>query len=82
MLQRKKGKVTGLVSYTLGKTTRQFTNINNGNPFPYKYDRRHEIKMAMVWQASKKLELSCDWIFATGNAISAPSAKPVKIAIR
>ena len=29
------------LSYTLSKTTRRFSKINNGNEFPYKFDRRH-----------------------------------------
>lgn len=72
LLQKKKGEITGLVSYTLSWSQRRFANINEGKIFPYKYDRRHEAKMAMVWQPSKRFELSCDWIFSTGNAISLP----------
>lgn len=74
LFQKKKGKLTGLVSYTLSWSDRQFANINGGRTFPYKYDRRHEVKMAMIWQPSKRFELSCDWVFATGNAISLPKA--------
>ncbi|MEO8404850.1 MAG: TonB-dependent receptor [Chitinophagaceae bacterium] len=72
LLQKNKGKLTGLLSYTLSKSTRTFDNINNGKPFPYKYDRRHEIKMALVWKPSRRLELGCDWLFSTGNAVSLP----------
>jgi hypothetical protein len=74
LFQKKTGKLTGLVSYTLSWSNRQFANINNGKTFPYKYDRRHEVKMAMVWQPSKRFELSCDWLFATGNAVSLPKS--------
>jgi outer membrane receptor for ferrienterochelin and colicin len=73
LLQKKKGEITGLISYTLSWSQRRFANINQGKVFPYKYDRRHEAKMAMVWQPSKRFEMSCDWIFSTGNAISLPT---------
>ncbi|HEX2629412.1 MAG TPA: TonB-dependent receptor plug domain-containing protein [Chitinophagaceae bacterium] len=72
LVQKKKGKITGLASYTLSWSQRKFDNINGGKIFPYKYDRRHEAKLALVWQPSKRFEMSCDWIFATGNSISLP----------
>ena len=31
---------TGSLAYTLSKNTRCFSDINFGEPFPYKYDRR------------------------------------------
>ena len=74
MLQKKRGEVTGLVSYTLGKTTRQFDNINDGKAFPYKYDRRHEVKTAVMWKPVQRFELAASWVFYTGNAISLPIA--------
>jgi hypothetical protein len=74
MLQKKQGRLTGLVSYTLGKSTREFKNINNGNPFPYKYDRRHEVKAAVMWKPNKRFEMGANWVFSTGNAISLPVA--------
>jgi len=74
MLQKRKGKVSGLVSYTLGKSTRTFAAINDGKSFPYKYDRRHEVKTAVIWKPSQKFELGANWLFSTGNAISLPEA--------
>lgn len=32
---------SGSIAYTLSKTTRQFPEINQGKPFPFKFDRRH-----------------------------------------
>jgi hypothetical protein len=71
-LQKRKGKLTGLVSYTLSWSRRKFENINGGKEFPFKYDKRHEVKTAIVFKASPKFELSCDWILSSGNAISLP----------
>ena len=39
------GDVTGWVGYTLSKTTRKFDDINLGEPFPAKYDRRHDLSV-------------------------------------
>lgn len=46
--QKKKGRTTGMVGYTLSRTARRFANLNNGETFPYKYDRRHDLKMAVI----------------------------------
>ncbi|MDB5191973.1 MAG: hypothetical protein JWQ96_1536, partial [Segetibacter sp.] len=74
-VQRKKGKTTGLMGYTLSWTNRQFANLNFGNVFPYRYDRRHDFKTAVVHKVSKRVELSADWVFGTGQAISLPAEK-------
>lgn len=72
MLHKKKGAVTGIVSYTLGRSLRHFTNINEGKAFPYKYDRRHDFKVAAVWKVSPRVECSLGWFYSTGHAISLP----------
>ncbi len=76
-VQRKKGKTTGLLGYTLSWTNRQFTNLNFGNTYPYRYDRRHDLKAAIVHKISKRVELSADWVFGTGQAITLPVEKYV-----
>lgn len=74
-IQRKKGRTTGLLGYTLSWTNRQFDNINFGKTFPYRYDRRHDFKVAVVHKLSPKIELSADWVYGTGQAISLPAEK-------
>ncbi len=67
-LQKKYGKTTGMAGYTLSFSDRTFANLNNGQTFPYKYDRRHDIKLAAVHQVNKKIQLSADWVFGSGAA--------------
>ena len=71
-VQKKKGKFTGMLGYTLSWTNRTFANLNNGQTFPYKYDRRHDFKVAGVYSISKDIELSAEWVYGTGNAITLP----------
>ena len=71
-LQKKKGKFSGMLGYTLSWTNRTFADLNNGATFSYKYDRRHDIKVAGVYTISKKIELSAEWVYGTGNAITLP----------
>lgn len=73
-LQKKKGRLTGWIGYTLSWTNRQFDNLNFGRPFPYKYDRRHDIGIATVYDVSEKIDVSGTWVYGTGNALSLPNA--------
>ncbi len=72
LLQKKVGKTTGWLGYTLSWTNRQFDNLNFGKAFPYKYDRRHDASIALVHQWRENREFSFTWVFGTGNAISIP----------
>ena len=76
-VQKKTGKTTGLVGYTLSWANRQFNNLNFGNKFPYRYDRRHDLKAAVVHKISDHIELSADFVFGTGQAITLPVEKYV-----
>ena len=40
-------------AYTLSKTDRSFAGLNEGEPFPSKYDRRHILNIAAEWTASR-----------------------------
>lgn len=74
LAQKKKGKLTGLASYTLSRSTRRFENINDGKEFPFRYDRRHEIKMSAVWRPSLRFEMAANWFLSSGLAISLPDS--------
>jgi outer membrane cobalamin receptor len=66
------GTFTGWLGYTLSWTDRRFEQLNEGKRFPYKYDRRHDISLALLKRFGKKIELSGVWVFGTGNSISLP----------
>ena len=74
LAQKTGGKTTGWISYTLAKSDRWFPDgsINMGRPFPYKYDRRHSINLALNHQFSQKVDVSASWIFATGGTMTLP----------
>ena len=43
LFRKNYGKLTGWLGYTWSKTMRQFDQINDGNPFPARQDRRHDV---------------------------------------
>jgi hypothetical protein len=75
LLKKQEGKATGWLGYTLGKTTREFDEINEGELYPAKYDRRHDINLVLSYKLNSKLTLSTTFIYATGNAMTLPVGK-------
>ncbi len=70
LLQKKQGKLGGWVGYTLSWTNRQFADLNNGRPYPFRYDRRHDVGVALTYQRNAKVSFSASWMYGTGNAIT------------
>ncbi len=77
LIKKNKGKTTGWIGYTLSKTTKYFDNVNNGNPFPAKYDRRHDISVTATHKLNDKWSLSTVFVYATGNSITLPTERYV-----
>jgi len=73
-LQKKKGRTTGWIGYTLSWTNRKFDNINFGEWYPYKFDRRHDFSLVLSHRFNEKWDAGLTWIYGTGNAITFPQA--------
>ena len=71
-VNKSRGKLTGWIGYTLSYTWRQFDNLNNGNKFPAKYDRRHDLSIVAAYDLNKKWKLGGTIVYATGNATTFP----------
>jgi len=71
-LQKKKGSTTGWIGYTLSWTNRRFDNINFGEWFPYKYDRRHDISFVLSHKFDNQWDIGATWVYGTGNALTFP----------
>ncbi|MBV5315773.1 MAG: TonB-dependent receptor [Prolixibacteraceae bacterium] len=77
LLKKNYGKLTGWLGYTWSKTMRQFDQINNGEAFPARQDRRHDVSVVCMYDLSRKLKISATWVFNTGNAVTFPNGKYV-----
>jgi hypothetical protein len=74
-LQKKRGRLTGWVGYTLSRTERTFPQLNQGRAFPYRYDRTHDLSVVANYQLSKKWEASAVFVYGTGNALTLPTGR-------
>ena len=71
-LKRKFGELNGWVGYTWSKTDRLFEDLNNGDPFPAKFDRRHDLSIVADWTPNNRWNLAAAFVYATGNTLTLP----------
>jgi len=74
-LRKTKGDFSGWISYTLGKSERQFAEINGGEWFNARQDRTHDISIVGMYNLSKNWTLGANFVYYTGNAVTFPSGK-------
>lgn len=79
MAQKKLGKTTGWLAYTLAKSDRKFAKegINNGKRFPYRYDRRHHLNLVVNHKFSDRIDVGASWEFYTGGVTTIAEEKTV-----
>lgn len=73
--QKKQGKWTGFLSYTLSKVTRQVPGVNQGNEFPANHDRRNVANLAVTWDLNDRWQFGSIFTYATGRPITLPSGR-------
>ena len=71
-IEKKYGKITGWISYTLSKTTKQINGINNNNPYPATYDKRHNLSVVLIYKLSNAWDLGSTFKFTSGGYITIP----------
>ncbi|MDP3912447.1 MAG: TonB-dependent receptor [Bacteroidota bacterium] len=71
-LEKKVGRTTGWLSYTLSKTTRQIDGINNDQSYPATYDKRHYLSLLLNYKLSTTWSASSIFKFSSGGFATIP----------
>lgn len=71
-LQRTGARWSGLLSYTWMQNSRRFEKINNGDAFPSRYDRRHNIYLTFFYKINRSWSFSGSWMYNSGFAYTRP----------
>ncbi len=74
-LKKKFGRFNGWIGYTLSRTELKFDAINNGNYYPARQDRTHDVSIVGIYQLNKRWTFSSTFIYGTGNAVTYPTGK-------
>ncbi len=72
-IKKSRGKFTGWIGYTLSWAWRYFENINYGEKFLAKYDRRHDASLVLTYDLNKQWNFGAVWVYATGNRGTLPN---------
>ncbi|WP_266368439.1 TonB-dependent receptor [Tellurirhabdus rosea] len=75
LLQKKVGRFSGWAGYTLSWTQWQFPELNFGQKFYPRYDRRHDISLVGIYELSPRITLSGTWVYGTGQALTVPTGQ-------
>ena len=77
-LEKKTGRTTGWVGYTLAWSWRNFqpqrgtSGVNGGQDFRPNYDRRHNLTVVLLHQLNARLNLTASFIYTSGNLTTLP----------
>ena len=76
--QKKTGRLTGWVSYTLGKTELKVNGINRGQWYDTRYNQTHNLKVAAFYDINKRWSASANFVFLSGTPTTFPTSRFVE----
>lgn len=74
-IKKNTGKLTGWIAYTLSWTNQTFKQLNFGNKFPFKYDRRHVLSVTGSYELTPKWNLSAVFVYSSGVPFTLPTGR-------
>lgn len=74
-ISKDKGPLTGWLSYTWSRSELKIDDVNGGKWYNASNDRTHDISLVGMYRLNKRWDFSANWVYNTGQAYSAPSAK-------
>lgn len=74
-VRKQRGTTTGWIGYTLAKSERQADNINGGEWYAFRFDRRHYLTVVLNQELSKRISIGGSFIYASGEAFTIASQR-------
>ncbi len=72
MLQKQFGDLNGILAYTLARSTRQIEGINGGRKYNFRYDRRHQVSLNLIFKRNQRNHFAFNIVYGTGYPITFP----------
>jgi len=76
-LQKKSGRLTGWVSYTLARTELKVDGINKNNWYPTRFDQTHNLKVVGFYELNKRWSVSANFVYTSGTPATFPTSRYV-----
>lgn len=74
-LQKKTGRFTGWAGYALGWINETFAELNRGESFRPKWDRRHDFKLVAQYKLSDSWDVSATFTFQSGQSYTGQTSR-------
>ena len=74
-VEKKKGKFTGWISYTLARSERLIEGINNGEWFPNRFDQTHNLSTTLFYELNDRWTFSTNFVYNTGTPATFPTGR-------
>jgi len=68
-------KFGGWISYTFSRAFRTIPTIAKGKEYQAPFDKPHNITVVLNYDISKRVTLSANWIYASGQPFTAPAGR-------
>lgn len=75
LIKKPGGRLNGWVSYAYSVSKLKIKDIQEKGWYPSPYDRPHDFTVVAIYQHNKRISLSSNFTFKSGNPITAPSAR-------
>ncbi len=75
MVKKNSGRLTGFANYTLSRSERTIPEINKGKTYLAPFDKTHVVNIVLNYEFSPKINVSMNWVFATGNPTTYPTGR-------
>lgn len=76
--QKRTGKLTGWVSYTLGKSELKVNGINRGDWYNTRFNQTHNLKIATFYDINSRWSASANFVFLSGTPTTFPTSRLVE----
>ena len=72
LVEKRKGKLTGWLSYAWGRAMRRFSDRGYQGWYPANHERPHELNMVATYQLNSHWSFGATYVFASGTPFTAP----------
>jgi hypothetical protein len=69
-VRKNRGRWTGWLAYTLAYAYQQFDSLNEGQTFPFAYDRRNMVDLSTAYAITPHWKIAANFLAASGRAFS------------
>lgn len=75
--QKKTGRLTGWVSYTLSRSELRVNGINNNDWYATRFNQTHNLKVAAFYDINKRWSFSANFVYTSGTPTTFPTSRYV-----